>query len=352
MAETRAGRVGFTCAYAPLPLIDAAGFSPFRILPGGDWPEAAGRILHDNLCPHVKRIIDRALSHDLPELNGMIFMNSCDAMRRLADAWAEIRPDDPMVLIDLPISQDESAVEFFRSELIRLSRTLAEWSGQPFDPDTIQERVQRLNRLSELMESLRVRLRQGTLAGGGAAMQEIYNQASTRAPDRSIEQLERLLETPEADRSSDDLVPVFLFGNMLPEVEAFALFESCGARIVGEDLCTGSRMFNRIEMKAGGDPFSNLARGLLARPRCGRSFNPQNPGQLGEEIAAMARAAQASSVIGHTVKFCDPYLTRMPLVRATLRKEGIPLLVLEGDLTLRSIGQQRTRIEAFVEMQR
>jgi benzoyl-CoA reductase/2-hydroxyglutaryl-CoA dehydratase subunit BcrC/BadD/HgdB len=37
-------------------------------------------------------------------------------------------------------------------------------------------------------------------------------------------------------------------------------------------------------------------------------------------------------------------------VREALREAGLPLLVLEGDCSLRSLGQQRTRIEAFVEM--
>jgi benzoyl-CoA reductase/2-hydroxyglutaryl-CoA dehydratase subunit BcrC/BadD/HgdB len=40
----------------------------------------------------------------------------------------------------------------------------------------------------------------------------------------------------------------------------------------------------------------------------------------------------------------------MPMVREEFKKAGMPLLLLEGDCTLRSIGQQRTRIEAFIEM--
>ena len=52
------------------------------------------------------------------------------------------------------------------------------------------------------------------------------------------------------------------------------------------------------------------------------------------------------------MKFCDPYLARIPMIRKALQNEGIPMLVLEGDCTTRSIGQQKTRIEAFIEMLR
>ena len=95
-------KIGFTCAYAPVPIIEAAGFSPFRVFPETDSQDQSGHMLHDNLCPHVKKVLDRALDEDLPELGGMVFINSCDSMRRLSDAWQEARPYDRTILLDLP----------------------------------------------------------------------------------------------------------------------------------------------------------------------------------------------------------------------------------------------------------
>ena len=34
-------KVGWTCAYTPLALIDAAGLEPFRVLPSGEPPDRA-----------------------------------------------------------------------------------------------------------------------------------------------------------------------------------------------------------------------------------------------------------------------------------------------------------------------
>jgi len=59
---------------------------------------------------------------------------------------------------------------------------------------------------------------------------------------------------------------------------------------------------------------------------------------------------QVKGIIGHTLKFCDPYISRLPVVRDVMRKSGMPFLLIEGDLSLRAIEQQRTRIEAFIEM--
>ena len=87
MYQETTSLIGHACSYTPTPLIHAAGLTPYRVLPMGDSPDRAGQLLHDNLCPHVKRILDRAMENDLPDLHGMVFMNCCDAMRRLSDAW-------------------------------------------------------------------------------------------------------------------------------------------------------------------------------------------------------------------------------------------------------------------------
>ncbi|MGW8301633.1 MAG: 2-hydroxyacyl-CoA dehydratase, partial [Desulfobacterales bacterium] len=79
-------------------------------------------------------------------------------------------------------------------------------------------------------------------------------------------------------------------------------------------------------------------------------FDPGQPLKMAEDILTRTRSSGARGVIGQTIKFCDPYLDRLPAVRETLRQAGIPLLLLEGDCSLRSIEQQRTRIEAFIEM--
>lgn len=351
MMEKNKGTIGFACAYTPLPLIHAAGFAPYRILPDDDSPDQAGRLLHDNLCPHVKRVLDRAMSGAIPDLTGMVFMNSCDAMRRLYDAWKALKPDVNSVLIDLPTVATNASIRFFRDELERLSQTLRQWGGDAIDDTALAGSIGLYNHVSSLLTALQERAGRSELRGGSAALQEAYNRASISPPEESIAFLEAILKEGHDNRQGEPGVPLYLFGNMLPDPEAFALFESCGADIVSDDLCTGSRLFAAMET-GGGDGLLNLARSTLGRPSCARTFSAEKPGSLGDDVAAGALRAGARGVIGYTVKFCDPYLARLPGVRDALKKQGIPLLLLEGDCTLRSIGQHRTRIEAFVEMMR
>jgi benzoyl-CoA reductase/2-hydroxyglutaryl-CoA dehydratase subunit BcrC/BadD/HgdB len=155
-------KMGYACAYTPLALIDAAGYTPYRILPMSD-------------------------------LHGAVFMNSCDAMRRLADAWKRVRPADSIILLDLPATADDAAVAYFAGELARLTESLSEWSGRNITNSDIETSIEQYNQLPPLFNRLRERLRQGVLAGGSTRMQTFYNEAMMAPFEKSARSLKRRL---------------------------------------------------------------------------------------------------------------------------------------------------------------
>jgi len=349
MSNPEKGRIGYTCAYTPLPLIDAAGFRPYRILPMGDAPDQAGQYLHDNLCPHVKSVLDLVLAGQVPDLVGAVLMNSCDAMRRLADAWRAARPQDNVLLVDLPVTTDEAALKFFAVQLEAMADHLKQWGGIDFSAADLEASFAEFNTLSTALSDLGDAVNSGRQAGSRADLQTLYNACTQRSLAESLQNC----ELPAARAVQTNGVPIFLFGNVLPDPATFELFADCGARIVGDDLCTGYRQFAGVAAGRTDDSvYLRLAHHILTKPPCARTFFPMQPGRVAHDTLAAAKACGAAGVIGHTVKFCDPYLARMPIFREEFKRSGMPLLLLEGDCTLRSIGQQRTRIEAFIEMLR
>jgi benzoyl-CoA reductase/2-hydroxyglutaryl-CoA dehydratase subunit BcrC/BadD/HgdB len=340
-------KIAFACAYAPLPLIHAAGFEAYRVLPTGDSPDAAGSCLHDNLCPHVKRILDRALADDLPDLAGVVLVNSCDAMRRLADAWRSARPTDRVALLDLPITDDERSVGFLSAELQDLAETLGTWSGQAISGQALVDSAARYNQLAKGLAELANNARKHK--GGQTAFQKEAAASVTTSLESSIQRVEGLLKDEPAEAAPAG-VPILLFGNVLPDPEALAIFETAGCQIAVDDLCTGSRQITNLALDDPNCAYEQLARAILLKPACARTFRPDQPGWLAEQVLTQAKQAGAQGVVAHVMKFCDPYLSRLPIVRRRLREAGLPLLVLEGDCSLRSMGQHRTRIEAFAEM--
>ncbi len=345
---TERERIGFTCAYTPLALLDAAGFAPVRLLPLTDAPDQAGSVLHENLCPFVKKIIDRVLFGDIPAISGLVVMNSCETMRRLADAWKKVRPDGRLVLVDLPVASSPAAEEHFAGDLVRLAGILSDWAGRPVTPEAVRKSMGDYHRLAMLLGELEGLAAGGALAGGRRVLQEVFNRSVSLPVDDLMVEIDMVVRAGGSGAAGPTGVPVYLFGNMLADPRALEVFEKCGCRVVGDDLCTGSRQLWPIEAQAGRDPFQQLAGGLLARPACARTLSGR-PGAVAGQVLGGVRRTGARGVIAHVMKFCDPYLARMPAVREELRRAGVPLLVLEGDCTLRSLGQQRTRIEAFAE---
>ena len=234
----------------------------------------------------------------------------------------------------------------------QLADALSEWSGRTVSPKGLEESIEKYNAAARWFAVLRERLRDDGAPGGEAHLQHLYNTAVTRPLHETHEMLKSALEQMPTLCSGNDGVPIFAFGNVLPDPKAFGLFASCGARVVDADFCTGSRSFAPLKMSGKGDILTQLARGLLSRPRCARTLCCMTPGVMAVEVLERAVACAAKGVIACSAKFCDPYISRIPAVRDLLRKAGLPLLHIEGDCSLRSLGQQRTRIEAFTEMLR
>ncbi len=343
-----AKKIGFTCTYAPVPIIEAAGFTPFRIFPETDSPEQSGHMLHDNLCPHIKKVLDRALDDDLPELEGMVFINSCDSMRRLADAWQEARADDRIILLDLPSSNTDTSVAFLADEYKRLLKTLCQWNGVDVSFDNLKNRINAWNNISQTLGTIEQAMGKNFHPGLACECQKIINYAAMHGVDKALLKATRI--DPGNMAVEKGRVPVSIFGNLLFDPKVFNLFEEWNMHVIDNDFCTGSRFFIPVDYDTSKDLFYSLASSWMVRTPCARTMDITDPGGITQKIVERAKASSARGVIGFTVKFCDPYLARIPMIREAFQKESIPFLMLEGDCTLGSIGQQQTRIEAFTEM--
>ncbi|MCP4116336.1 MAG: 2-hydroxyacyl-CoA dehydratase [Desulfobacteraceae bacterium] len=341
-------RLGFTCAYAPVPIIEAAGFQAFRVLPQGECPDQAGQLLHDNLCPHVKRVLDRALANDLPGLAGMVFVNSCDAMRRVADAWRAARPHDKVMVLDLPSTNSSSSIEFLAAEYDRMARTLFKWNNLPFSRERVRARIKVWNALGRTLDFLGTKMEEAFYPGLAAAVQIAVNTAATDSVDAALAMANAIVSNGWTAKQGH--APVSVFGNLLFDPKVFDLFEAWNMHVTSLDFCTGLRFVSPVGPSPMADPFDALARSYMTGPPCARTMDTTRPGAIAQKIVEQAGAGNARGVMGFTLKFCDPYLARIPGIREALQGAGLPFLMLEGDCTMGDVGQQQTRIEAFTEM--
>ena len=117
--------------------------------------------------------------------------------------------------------------------------------------------------------------------------------------------------------------PVFVFGNLLFDPKVYDLFEDWNVQVAGTDFCTSSRFVTQVDTGSDDNIFRSLAHSYLKQTPCARTMDTTMPGSIAQRIVERAKKSNAKGVIGFTLKFCDPYLARIPMIRQALQKESI-----------------------------
>lgn len=328
--ETPLQEIAWFCAYTPVEILMAAGFRPVRCFGDPHGLEAADTYLHPALCPYVRACLAQALDQEIP--HHAVFVNCCDGMRRLHDAWRTLFPESFAFLMDMPRRTDERGREALGREFARLLGALEEFAGRRVTPDDL---------LWACREERELQLAyQRTAEGLWGAARVVAAQAAQedRAPAAEV-----------ADHVSTG-VPVLLSGNLLNPRGLLVVLEQAGARVVWADLCNGDRPFTAGVTVTGTERpqiLRELAARYLERHPCARMADGERRYRL---LVEKARERGARGVIYASLKFCDSYLYDFPRLRERLRREGIPVLRLESDYADGHAGQLLTRVEAFLEM--
>jgi len=349
-AQTLAGvpKLGWLCSYTPLEILLAAGFLPVRITGHYGAISKADGLMHPNMCQYVRACLDAALDGAYSNLEGAVFVNSCDAMRRLADAWAKYTDAKFIHVIDLPKGRGDADIGYLRNEFSKLRDALAASFDIDVADPVIKQSVKLYNTSRSLFHELNT-LRTGAppQASGREAvnMVGLFNTTPPAVWNQTMQALlaqKRAAEPPVgASRPR-----VIMAGSPAHNPQVVGFVEDCGLDVVFEDMCTGSRFFD-ITVGNTTDPLRDLAQGYLDKPPCARMM------MMDERAQAMidrARAFGARGVVHHALKFCDTVLYDVPELKRRLEAAGLSTLFLEGDGTLGSLGQLKTRIEAFAEV--
>jgi benzoyl-CoA reductase/2-hydroxyglutaryl-CoA dehydratase subunit BcrC/BadD/HgdB len=327
-------RIAWFCTYTPLEILDAAGLVPIRHFGDPQIVESADTLLHPALCPYARACLAQELREEGP--HPAIFVNSCDAMRRLYDAWKDNFADDFIYLMDLPRNPGRRGKELLAREFRHLIEHLGRTWGKVITPEGLRS-------AGKAREKSRLDYLNSANGACGGKRLRIAMDIHTRP----------LQERDQVDISGSGEasgVPVLLTGNLLNPAGIVTQLERAGARVVWMDLCNGDRSFASPTLAEGEDLdalLDSLANAYIERHPCARMSDARRRYDL---LVDTAQEVGARGVIYASLKFCDSYLYDFPRVEARLKQEGIPVLRLESDYTDGHVGQLLTRVEAFLEM--
>jgi benzoyl-CoA reductase subunit C len=341
--------VGFFCPYVPEELIYAAGGHPFRLMGAPIKISHAQAHLPPYCCHLVKSSLESLLQGELDFLKGIVFSQTCDSMQGLSDIWA-LQKRIPLhfnLMIPSHFASEQSRI-YLKAELERFKDYLDSHLGKT-TAQNLKTAIQLFNGIRENLKEVYIRRRNnGVTQIPGGVFAQLIRTGYMMDRQRYLQLLNEVLRIlPEKTEENENLVPVYITGNMAHSPSWFSLIEEAGAQVVRDDLCSGARSF-RLMVREDLDPMEGLTERYFNSFFCPSKYmGVQAPI---ETVVKDVQESGARGTIFLLYKYCEAHFFDYPDLKLALESKGIPTLLLEVEDPSYSIGQLKIRIQAFVEM--
>lgn len=151
----------------------------------------------------------------------------------------------------------------------------------------------------------------------------------------------RLLPVNNSDKKR-----IIVTGIMLEPDGILEYFENYGLDVVGDDLTHESRQF-RTDAPFSKSALNSLSKRWINQDACSLAFDPYK--ERIQYLVDLTNHYKADGVVIALMKFCDPEEYDVPLIMERMKKENIPLQVIEIDQQANSFEQINTRLQSFAE---
>ncbi len=350
--KDQGGKVaGYFCSYVPDEILTAAGFLPFRMrATGSTGTDLADRYLSDCNCSFVRYCFNSVLRGEYEFLDGVVWVNSCDHVRRVYDNWKH-EMDSPSFLhfLSLPKKTGEKQVRWYREELEIFKAALESHYGIEITEEQLWEAIRLHNHRRHLQKRIHNFRKNENPPISGADMLAVMV-AGTAMPIEQYNQLLRELldDIQEAEGISDYRARLMVVGGILDDPEYIRVIEDMGGLVVTDMLCFGTKVMWEDVDEGTDDPLTALARYYIKdRPHCPRFFGVHE--KRAAFIREMIRDFKVDAVIGQRLLFCDGWQYELVMLDEDFKYDDIPHLTMDREYRLGITGQLRTRVQALVE---
>lgn len=350
--------IGYLCAFTPVEIIAAAGFVPFRIK--GDVNEPITRAdteMETIVCPLVRSCFDMALKGNYEFMDGIVIPHACDSISRTYDVWKYTLNLPYAHFINMPHGTDEPSLNFYKALLGTFRTSLGRFAGRKISDQSLREAIRLYNQnRAKVRELYELRKTSPPLISGAEVSRVLV--ASVSIP---VKEATRLIDSVIAEVKKRQAVPaaksarILVVGAEVDDVAFIELIEDSGAWVVADDLCPGAREF-MADVDVTANPIDGIAERYLRKINCSRTFREKKGSYedyLEERFGHIGRSIKDFKVDGvvlYIYKYCDPYGFDVPAMKSYIESKGVPVLYLEDEYSMSTIGRLRTRIQAFLEL--
>jgi bzd-type benzoyl-CoA reductase N subunit len=350
--------IGYLCAFVPLEIITAAGFVPFRIK--GDVNEPitkADTEMETIVCPLVRSCFDMSLKGNYEFLDGIVIPHACDSICRTYDVWKYSLHLAYSHLINMPHSTDEPSLNFYKALLATFRKSLSRFAGKEISDRELARAVELHNQNRAKVRELYELRKSSPPLISGTEVAEVLIAAMSLPVEESTKMLGDVIAEVKQRKGvhAGKQARIMVVGAQVDSIAFIELIEDSGAWVVADDLCPGAREF-MAPVDATADPIDGIAERYLRKVKCGRTYREMK-GNYEEyledrfgHMSRMIKDFKVDGVVLYIYKYCDPFGFEVPQIKSYIEAKGTPVLYLEDEYSMSTIGRLRTRIQAFLEL--
>jgi len=236
--------IGYLCALAPIEIITAAGFVPFRIKGSVNEPiTRADTQMETIVCPLVRSCFDMSLKGNYEFLDGLVIPHACDSIVRTYDVWKYSLGLKYNHFVNMPHPDDDSSLEFFRAELGTFRKGLGKFAGKEISDDSLARAVGLYNQNRAKVRELYELRKSAPPLISGSEVSKVLIAAMSIPVEESIRLLSSVIDEVKKRPNPPSGKParIMVVGAQVDDVAFIKLVEDSGAGVVADDLCPGGR---------------------------------------------------------------------------------------------------------------
>ena len=353
--------VAYTCENVPEPLLNLPGAFSVRLrAPRTGSMEMGTYYLTSFLCEYSRALLERAIEGGFNFADCIITPDGCTMMNRCVENMELLKTMDKEKFfyeyMEIPMKADDNGLNLYT---LQCKNHILKPLGETFGIDTsdaaIRKSVAEHNRVCELIRAIGDFRKEEKPRITGYEY-HIITLATYAAPKNLIiDKLEETLEelkSREPDENNGFRARVAIVGSEIDDVDFVRLVEECGAYVCIDRFCYGSLPGrNPIVLNDEEDALTQVCRHYMNSIQCPRYMDTAKMNARRANVNDLAKAYNAEGIIYEQIKFCDPWAYERMMGSHILHDEyRYPVLSIDRPYNVgASIGQLRTRVQAFVE---
>lgn len=339
--------VGSTIADVPEEIIHAFGFLPVALIGTQKPLKKAPAKLPDNACSLARSNLELVMSYEGDLFDGFVLPQVCDTTQHLSDIWRINFPDKYVESFLAPRQADRPSARYWvKEEIERLVASLSNWTGKTIKDEELLESIKVHNENKALLKEIYEIKRKNPVAITNKeffALIKLSMQVDKAEINKS---LKKIKDSLDPNGKAEGYTDVIMVGITCDPPEIFDLFDEIKINIAGDTLITGTRYLQGMVPDNGGPVDA-----LTARHFRRGFYSPIHDDVFKnfEEVKALFKATNAKAIIYVHIEFCESEEYDLPDLKKMIRKEGIPMHVVDTEYQTTSLSHVRTRLQAFFE---